>query len=144
MRIFGLLALILAGISANAQNIHEIKVNIPFTFTAAGRELPPGEYHLVYNPYNSVVVLRGENSPSLFLMSAPSNPTEDERSFLRFYSDGEYRTLQDIAITGAVRSFAFSHVNKAGSAAPGRPGEKTRGAVTTPSVVTLRADGEEN
>jgi hypothetical protein len=50
MRIFGPLAMILAGISANAQTIQEIKVEVPFNFTAAGKDLPAGEYHLVFNP----------------------------------------------------------------------------------------------
>lgn len=144
IRTFGLLALILAGISATAQNAHEIQVDVPFTFTAAGRELPAGEYHLYFNPYNSIVVLRGDNSTSLFLMSAPSNPTHDERSFLRFYSNGEYRTLQDISITGAVRRLASSQANRGVSLQPGQPGEKTLGAVATPSVITLRPDGEKN
>jgi hypothetical protein len=71
MRIFGLLALILAGISANAQTVQEIKVEVPFTFTAAGKDLPPGEYHLFFNALKAIVTLQGENSSALFLMTAP-------------------------------------------------------------------------
>ena len=99
MRIFGPLAMILAGISANAQTIQEIKVEVPFNFTAAGKDLPAGEYHLVFNPSNAIVTLRGESSATLFLMTAPVSSAGDGRSFLRFYSYGEHRTLQDVAFT---------------------------------------------
>jgi hypothetical protein len=144
MRSFGLLGLILAGIAANAQNLHEIKVNVPFNFTAAGKDLPPGEYHLFYNPFNAVVAMRGENSTAVYMMSAPSNPTQDGRSFLRFYRYGQHQVLQDVSIAGAVRRLPSGHAKKPLTAESAQPNEKSLGAVTTPALVTLLPEGEEN
>ena len=144
MKTFGCLVLILAGISANAQNPHEIKVNVPFAFTAAGKDLPPGEYDLFLNPLKTVVTLRGENSTALFLMSASSNLTQDERSFVRFYSDGEHYTLQDVSFVGVEQRVVSAHVNKLLTAEPAASDKKKVGAVTTPSLVILTAEGREN
>ena len=142
MRCLGLLGLILAGIGANAQNLHEIKVNVPFTFTAAGKNLPPGEYHLLFNPFNAVVTLRGENSTAVFLMSASSDPSQDGRSFVRFYRYGQYQLLQDVSLSGAVRRLGTAHGNRLLTAEPAPPEEKSLGAVTTPALTILTPEGE--
>ena len=143
IRGFGLLALVLAGISANGQNLHEIKVNVPFTFTAAGKELVPGEYHLFLNAWNAVVTLRGEDSTSLCLMmSASSDFAQDGRSFVRFYSYGEHYSLQEVAFAGAVRRVASAHADKVLTAEPAAPDKKSLGAATTPSLVILSAEAE--
>jgi len=142
MRSFGLLGLILAGIGANAQNLHEIKVNVPFTFTAAGKNLPPGEYHLLFNPLTAVVTLRGENSTAVFLMSASSDLTQEGRSFVRFYRYGQYEFLQDVSIGGAVRRLGSAHGSKLLTVEPAQPEDKSLGAVTAPAVVTLTPEGE--
>jgi hypothetical protein len=143
-RSFGLMAMILAGISANAQTVQEIKAEVPFTFSVAGKDLPPGEYHLFLNPLNPVVTLRGENSAALFLMTAPASSAENGRSFLRFYGYGERRTLQDVAFTGAVRRLASAHRSKLLTADPVVPGDRAVSTVTKGSVVTLTAEGKQN
>jgi len=144
MRSFGLMALILAGISANAQTVQEIKVEVPFTFTAAGKDLPPGEYHLYFNPLNAIVTLRGENSAAVFLMTAPASSAENAQSFLRFYGYGERRTLQDVAFTGAIRRLSSAPRNKLVTADPTVPGDRAVSAITKGSVVTLTAEGKQN
>ena len=144
MRSFALLGLILAGIGANAQSLHEIKVNVPFSFTAAGKDLPAGEYHLFFNPFNAVVSLKGGNSALVLMMSAPSNPAQDGRSFLRFYRYGQHQILQDVAIAGAVRRVPSGHGKKLLTAEQARSNEQTLGAATTPALVTLMAEGGNN
>jgi hypothetical protein len=144
MRSFGLMALILAGISVNAQTVQEIKVEVPFTFTAAGKDLPPGEYHLFLNPLNAIVTLRGDNSAAVFLMTAPASSAENGRSFLRFYGYGERRTLQDVAFTGVTRRLASAHRNKLVTADPAVTGDRAVSTVTKGSLVTLTAEGNQN
>lgn len=105
----GLLALVLAGISANAQST---KVNIPFAFTVAGRTLAAGEYRFTFNPPTSIITIESEDSRSQFVMSAPLKSAEGGRSFLRFYCYGNSRVLQEVSISGTVRRLPSANPNK--------------------------------
>jgi hypothetical protein len=144
MRSFGLLGLILTGILSNAQTLHQIKVNVPFTFTAAGRDLPAGEYHVFFNPSNSVVAVKGENTRTVFLMSESLNPSQDGQSFLSFHRYGQYQILEDVSIGGTVRRVSSGNLDRLLTQDSAQPNDKTFGAVTTPAVVTLTPEGEEN
>ena len=60
---FGVMAMLLVGASAYAQEIN-LKANIPFDFIVAGKTLPAGMYNMksVGSNQNDAVVVRGETS----------------------------------------------------------------------------------
>lgn len=102
IRIAGALALVLAGMGANAQNTHQVRVAVPFSFEAAGKTLPAGDYSLSFDPSNSVVTLQGKSKVvvSLTVMSETSNGREN---FLRFDTYGQRHVLRDVSFSGDVR-----------------------------------------
>ena len=140
---FTILVVALAGVSANAQNLHELKVDVPFSFTAAGEIHPPGEYHFLFNPMNAVVSVSGENSPAVFLMTAPSDSSQDGRSFLRFYAYGSSRVLTSVSFRGSVRRLTSGHSPRTLIAGRSVEEETIRVRPASPSIV-LAEKGREN
>jgi hypothetical protein len=100
-KLLGVVSLMLAAISANAQ--HTTQVTVPFEFAAAGRILPPGDYRVTFNETSPVVTLRGPDSSSIVLLTAPGDRFNDERNALRFQRNGSEWSLQQVIFAGSVR-----------------------------------------
>jgi hypothetical protein len=95
------LALMLAAISANAQQTTQ--VTVPFEFAAAGHILPPGDYRVSFNEGSELMTLRGPDLSSIILMTAPGDRLKDERNVLRFQRYGDEWSLRQVAFAGLVR-----------------------------------------
>jgi len=100
IRSLGALAVVLAAISASAQ--HSIQVTVPFAFAAAGRVLPAGDYRVSLSQSGEIASLRGQDLKTLFLLTAPGDRFQDERSVLRFQRDGNEWSLQGVVIDGLI------------------------------------------
>lgn len=72
-------------------------VNVPFSFAAGNRTLPSGTYNVQIDPQNNVVTLRGQNQPSLMVLSNPEELQKpSEKSQLIFQRYGAYYVLKSI------------------------------------------------
>ena len=100
IRSFGALAVVLAAISASAQP--STQVSVPFAFAAAGQMFPAGDYRVSLDESNQIVSLRGQDLKTIFLLTAPGDRFQDERSVLRFQHDGNEWSLQGVVIDGLI------------------------------------------
>jgi hypothetical protein len=100
-KFIGVLALVLAAVSANAQRATQ--VTVPFEFTVAGQILPPGDYKVSFNESTELVTLRMPDLSSMILMSAPGDRFKDQRSVLRFQRYGGQWSLRQVVFAGLVR-----------------------------------------
>jgi hypothetical protein len=100
-KLLGVVSLMLAAISANAQ--HTTQVTVPFEFAAAGRILPPGDYRVTFNESSPVMTLRGPDLSPIVLLTAPGDRFNDERNALRFQRNGGEWSLQQVIFAGSVR-----------------------------------------
>src|SRR5215471_12756105 len=87
---------LLAAISASAQTINKVQVNVPFSFAAAGKTWAAGLYKLDINPNSGLAMLHSRQSVSrLFLTDAGYTPdTGDVR--VRFERYGSHWVLRAI------------------------------------------------
>src|SRR5690349_21615643 len=72
-------------------------VTVPFSFAAGSRTLPAGTYNVQIDSQNNVVILRGENQPSLMLLANPEELQQpSDKSQLIFKRYGSYYVLKNI------------------------------------------------
>jgi hypothetical protein len=97
------LAVLLTAISANAQFYHQARVTVPFSFMAAGKSSPPGDYRVNIDRERDVVMLATDGSnPIMFLTYSPSQ-VQDGRTYLRFHRYGEKWFLEQVAVDGLIQ-----------------------------------------
>jgi len=89
-----------AAISAHA----EATLKVPFSFTAAGKALPAGDYVVSKDAKSNLVTLRGKNGGSSFTWVTGPGDADAKKVTLRFDAVGathELRTVQyGSSITG--------------------------------------------
>ena len=94
---FGVLTILVAAISAGAQE--SARVNVPFAFAADGKSLPAGQYRFSVNSPGTIVTLSGEGH-TVFLSALPGGPFPNQQSFVRFQQSGSEWSLRELAIHG--------------------------------------------
>jgi hypothetical protein len=99
-RNFAGLAMLLTAIAANAQISHQARVTVPFSFMAAGRSLPAGDYRVDMDMTRALVTLSAYNSESIMFLTVRASQMENARSYLRFHRYGERWCLEQVAING--------------------------------------------
>jgi hypothetical protein len=92
------LAALLMAVSAYAQESSQMRVSLPFAFTAAGTTLPPGEYHLSIDQSLRLVTLSGPQDSVIF-PSLPNGPSRQHES-LQFLRKGDSWALKEIIVVG--------------------------------------------
>jgi hypothetical protein len=100
-KLIGTLALMLAAISANAQQTTQ--VTVPFEFAAAGHILPPGDYRVSFNQSTGLLTVRIPDMSSIILLTVAGGDFQDERSVLRFQRYGGEWSLRQVVFSGLVR-----------------------------------------
>lgn len=118
VKIVGALVLALAGIAANAQTTYQTRVSLPFSFTAAGKSLPAGEYRVFFDPATSLLTLQEGKFVVLRSLTSNSDILEHGESFLRFDAVGQENILSEFAFAGNVHRIPPSRVARASMAAP--------------------------
>lgn len=88
-------ATILAAIPAMAESA---RINIPFSFTVAGKLLPAGEYRVQSNGIGNLVNLRNADSTQYFTWVANPSASDQRDVVLRFGADGQTHSLESIQI----------------------------------------------
>ena len=106
VRHLGVLAVVLAAMTANAQNPTRARVTVPFAFSAAGTTLPAGEYRISFDETDRVVTLSGEGTNAIVLLSTSADELKDPRTFLRFEHVGSQFFLQQVAISGIAQQIS--------------------------------------
>jgi hypothetical protein len=96
---FATLAALLVAVSAYAQESSQLRVSMPFGFTAAGTTLPPGEYLLSIDQSLRLVTLSGPQDSVIF-PSLPHGPSRQHES-LQFLRSGDRWVLKEITVAGA-------------------------------------------
>ena len=77
----------------------DMKVNVPFSFTANGKVCPAGYYSIGHDDTTGVLTLRGENwqHANFSWIGGPGEPAPtDARVVLRFDKEGDNYTLQSV------------------------------------------------
>lgn len=76
----------------------EMKVNVPFSFTANGKVCPAGEYSIGRYATQTIVTLRSEDGRGNFqwVLSSGDPAPNDTRVILRFDKVGDNYTLQSV------------------------------------------------
>lgn len=102
------LASAVAGMAALATGnaLADVKVNVPFSFTANGKVCPAGYYTVGRNDITGVVTLRNDDWKRNFSwIASPGEPAPtDTRIVLRFDKDGENYTLQSVQYRALITS----------------------------------------
>jgi hypothetical protein len=88
-----LAAAVFAATSASAET-----VNVPFSFTAAGKVWPAGQYSVLKDMRDNIVTLRTEDAAhSISFLLGPGEPDPGSMDVaLRFDALGDYHALRDI------------------------------------------------
>ena len=91
-------ALLAAAALATTTAFAESQVNVPFSFTVAGKTCPPGLYDVQSGPIiNSVALTNEATSRRFVFLVAPGNPVPtDHRVILTFDQRGDQHALQTI------------------------------------------------
>jgi len=97
IRSLGILAPLLAVISAPVQASNLIQANVPFAFQAAGKALPAGDYRFSLDQKTGFVTISGDKLFAAILLSVPSDQVHNQRTFLRFQRHGDQWLLRDIS-----------------------------------------------
>jgi hypothetical protein len=100
-RIASLVGLALLAVSATAQIVSKVEVNVPFSFVAAGKTWNAGTYNVDIRPDNGLAVLHSNESGSrAFLTQASQSQNIGNETALRFQSYGDQWVLQSIILPG--------------------------------------------
>jgi hypothetical protein len=102
------------GISARAQDVDKLAVNVPFEFVAGGQTLPAGTYSVsrVSSQVNRALVIRGGDDNSVFLLPAffdggpvSVNGGSADHAELGFEHVGDKYFLSKVETLGGVYAF---------------------------------------
>ena len=97
---FFLASAVAAATALTATNaLADMKVNVPFSFTANGKVCPAGYYAIGHDQTTGVLTLRGDNwkIANFQWIIAPGEPAPtDARVVLRFEKEGDNYTLQSV------------------------------------------------
>lgn len=100
-RIASLIALALLAVSASAQIVNKVEVNVPFSFAAAGRTWNAGTYKVDIRPDNGLAALHSNESGSRTFLTQSSQPqSAGNQTAVRFERYGEQWVLQSIIVAG--------------------------------------------
>lgn len=86
---------------ARAQS-NEVRLQVPFSFTVAGRELPAGEYTIERTPYLGVLLITGIGNGQTMAVTSSAGETEPlgGHPTATFGSIGGARYLEEVHMAG--------------------------------------------
>ena len=100
-RIASLIGLaLLAAVSASAQIMHRIEVNVPFSFVAAGKTWTAGTYKMDIRRDTGLVTLHSPDSDSKMLLTQAGQPPDNGNTRVRFQRYGNQWMLRAIFADG--------------------------------------------
>lgn len=102
-----------AALAANTAMASEVHVNVPFTFSVAGKICPAGAYRVDEDRAHGLVTLQSADSSRSFTwILRPGDPApNDKHVALRFDQQGHGYALRSVQF----RSLITSRLDKAGS-----------------------------
>jgi len=88
---------LLATVSASAQIVHKLEVNVPFSFVAAGKTFDAGTYHVDLRGDKGLVAIHSDQSGSRTFLTQVSQPENTRKeTALRFERYGNQWVLRAI------------------------------------------------
>jgi len=100
-RIASLIGLALLAVSASAQIVNKVKVDVPFSFVAAGKTWNAGTYEVDIRPDNGLATLHSNESVSRTFLTQTSQPHNvGNQTAVRFQRYGDQWALQSIILAG--------------------------------------------
>jgi len=100
-RIASLIGLaLLTAVSASAQTTNGIRVDVPFSFAAAGTTWVPGTYKLDVSLSSGLVILHSLQSPSRTFLTQTSQTSDSGSTRVRFQRYGNQWVLRAIVGNG--------------------------------------------
>ena len=98
--IVSLIGLALLAVSASAQVMHKIEVNVPFSFVAAGKTWTAGTYKMDIRRDTGLVTLHSPDSDSKMLLTQAGQPPDNGNTRVRFQRYGNQWMLRAIFADG--------------------------------------------
>lgn len=96
---------------------HQIRVAVPFAFSAKDTIMPAGEYTITVNPDNGTIMIRGEKQSPVILTTIHKESLDQfGRGRLVFHNDGTTRFLTEVWTRGASDGFAIPYKEDANEA----------------------------
>lgn len=133
LKTFAAIALLLGPIAVMAQDQHQLRVTIPFSFVAGDTLAPAGDYRLEIDSTRNVVTFWSpDTSTSMLLLTMKGYP-HNWRSYVRFRRYGGQWFLQEVATNGIVQDALVSKTEKAA--------QRNMIAQTTPAGQTVTVAG---
>src|SRR5215471_10079647 len=100
-RIASLICLALLAVSASAQIVNKVEVNVPFSFVAAGKTWNAGTYKVDIRLDNGLAALHSDESSSrTFLTQESPSQSIGNPTAVRFQRYGDQWVLQSIILAG--------------------------------------------
>ena len=104
--------MLLTVVSASAQITQQIRVNVPFSFSAAGKNHPAGNYALEFNKERNLLTLSGYGSTPAILPTVASSEYKGEPTNLRFQRYGADWFLQEVTFSGTGQELTPSKMER--------------------------------
>ena len=104
--------MLLTVVSASAQITHQIRVNVPFSFSAAGKNHPAGNYALEFDKERNLLILSRYGSTPTILRTVTSREYKGEPTYLRFQRYGTDWFLKEVTFSGIGQELAPSKTER--------------------------------
>jgi hypothetical protein len=95
-------ALLVAAVSAFAQDSRATRVKVPFPFVAMGKNWPAGDYKLQLSAEHRSLTLNSPTGRIAAVLTTPQRYVDG--SYLRFHRFGEQWVLQEVALGGKLQT----------------------------------------
>jgi hypothetical protein len=95
-----------AALATNTAMAAEARVNVPFNFTAAGKQCPAGAYTIVEDSFRGMVTLKSADASRTFswLLRAGEPAPTDTHVTLRFDEQGQSYALRSVQYHALITS----------------------------------------
>ena len=110
-------AMIAAAALATNSAMAEATINVPFSFTVAGKHCPAGQYMIQRDPIHNFVTLRGKYAPVGFnwILGPGDGVARDSNIRLSFAQQNQSYALDSVQFGSQTTSQTTRHLNKAPS-----------------------------
>ena len=108
-----LLALLLMAASAFGQSTRAIRANVPFSFEAAGRTWPAGDYKVQFNVATGAMTLTSDGiRPAILFPVSEDETAQGTRTYLRFQRSGDTWILTETSFGDTLQALKLNKVER--------------------------------
>ena len=114
--LLGLTAALALAVSANAQVLHAVVLNVPFNFVAGEKQLPAGRYTVqrIKSDAESALLIRSEDGRSTAVVLTNTGEPQPRAAALVFRQHGDRYFLAEVSMPGtaSVRELPMTNAER--------------------------------